>query len=152
MINSSEQAAFVRVNHLVGLRLHLQRWPPRSPDLTPCDSFYGDMWKTLPTNQHPPPPQDRINAAMQTTDEHKLQRVWQELGYRIDVCRVTKGAHIEHLWVNFAMTIGNWTWTATVYTRMCVKLHLIFDSLWIQCKELKSFRSFWNTVYMINKK
>jgi len=24
-------------------------------------------------------------------------RVWQELKYRIDVCRVTHGAHIEHL-------------------------------------------------------
>jgi hypothetical protein len=26
-----------------------------------------------------------------------LQRVWQQLDYRIDICRVTKGAHIEHL-------------------------------------------------------
>jgi len=23
--------------------------------------------------------------------------VWQELDYRIDICRVTKGAHIDHL-------------------------------------------------------
>jgi len=26
-----------------------------------------------------------------------LPRVWQELEYRIDVCRVIRGAHIEHL-------------------------------------------------------
>jgi hypothetical protein len=26
-----------------------------------------------------------------------LQRVWQELAYRIDICRVTKGGHIEHM-------------------------------------------------------
>jgi len=26
-----------------------------------------------------------------------LTRVWQELEYGIDVCRVTSGAHIEHL-------------------------------------------------------
>ena len=26
-----------------------------------------------------------------------LTRMWQELEYRIDVCRVTRGAHIEHL-------------------------------------------------------
>jgi hypothetical protein len=26
----------------------------------------------------------------------KSTRVWQELEYRIDVCRVTRGAHIEH--------------------------------------------------------
>ena len=23
--------------------------------------------------------------------------VWQELDYRIDICRITKGGHIEHL-------------------------------------------------------
>ena len=26
-----------------------------------------------------------------------LTSVWQELEYRINVCRVTRGAHIEHL-------------------------------------------------------
>ena len=26
-----------------------------------------------------------------------VQRVWQELDYRTDICRVTKGGHIEHL-------------------------------------------------------
>jgi len=26
-----------------------------------------------------------------------LTRVWQELEYHIDVCRVTRGANIEHL-------------------------------------------------------
>ena len=27
---------------------------------------------------------------------HTRQRVWQQLEYSIDVCRVTRGAHIEH--------------------------------------------------------
>jgi hypothetical protein len=26
-----------------------------------------------------------------------VQHVWQELDYSIDICRVTKGRHIEHL-------------------------------------------------------
>jgi hypothetical protein len=26
-----------------------------------------------------------------------LQRVWKELDYRIDICRVTEGGYIEHL-------------------------------------------------------
>jgi hypothetical protein len=26
-----------------------------------------------------------------------VTRVWQQLEYRIDVCRITRGAHIEHL-------------------------------------------------------
>jgi hypothetical protein len=41
--------------------------------------------------------QDHITAAVQTIDENMLQRVWQELDYGIEVWRVTKGAHIEHL-------------------------------------------------------
>jgi len=26
-----------------------------------------------------------------------LQTVWNELDNRVDVCRITKGAHVEHL-------------------------------------------------------
>jgi hypothetical protein len=39
----------------------------------------------------------RIITAMKNIDAPLLTRVWQELEYRIDVCRVTRGAHIEHL-------------------------------------------------------
>jgi hypothetical protein len=39
----------------------------------------------------------RIIAAVKIIDAPMLTRVWQELEYRIDVCRVTRGAHIEHL-------------------------------------------------------
>jgi hypothetical protein len=38
-----------------------------------------------------------IVEAVAAIDRHLLQRVWQELDYRIDICRVTKGGHIEHL-------------------------------------------------------
>jgi hypothetical protein len=30
-------------------------------------------------------------------DRDVLKRVWNEMDYRIDVCRITKGGHIEHL-------------------------------------------------------
>jgi hypothetical protein len=39
----------------------------------------------------------RITAAITEIDPNMLQRVWEELDYRLDVCRVTRGAHIEHL-------------------------------------------------------
>jgi hypothetical protein len=39
----------------------------------------------------------RVTAATAGVDEDMLTRVWQEFGYRVDICRVTKGAHIEHL-------------------------------------------------------
>jgi len=30
-------------------------------------------------------------------DRDMLTRVWNEMDYRIDVCRITKGGHIEHV-------------------------------------------------------
>jgi hypothetical protein len=51
----------------------------------------------------PPLPRDftellaRIIAAVKNIDAPMLTGVWQELEYRTDVCRVTRGAHIEHL-------------------------------------------------------
>jgi len=42
-------------------------------------------------------PKSRIIVAVKNTNAPMLTRVWQELEYRIDVCRVTRGAHIEHL-------------------------------------------------------
>jgi len=34
---------------------------------------------------------------MKNIEAPMLTRVWQELEYRIDVCCVTRGAHIENL-------------------------------------------------------
>ena len=39
----------------------------------------------------------RIRAAIETITADMLQTVWNELDYRVDVCRITKGAHIDHL-------------------------------------------------------
>jgi hypothetical protein len=39
----------------------------------------------------------RIIAAAKNIDAPMLTRVWQELEYRIDVCRVTCGVQIEQL-------------------------------------------------------
>jgi hypothetical protein len=39
----------------------------------------------------------RIVEAVAAIDGQMLQCVWQELDYRIDIFRVTKGGHIEHL-------------------------------------------------------
>ena len=39
----------------------------------------------------------RIRTAIETITADMLQTDWDELSYRVDVCRITKGAHIEHL-------------------------------------------------------
>ena len=38
-----------------------------------------------------------IRTAIETITANMLQTVWNELDFRVDVCRITKGAHIEYL-------------------------------------------------------
>jgi len=37
----------------------------------------------------------RITDAFATKTENKLENTWREIDYRLDVLRVTKGAHVE---------------------------------------------------------
>jgi hypothetical protein len=39
----------------------------------------------------------RIIATVKNISAPMLTHVWQEREYRIEVCRVTRGAHMEHL-------------------------------------------------------
>lgn len=74
-------------------------WPPRSPDLTPLDFFLWGFIKDkvyvqpLPANLNDL--RNRINAAVAQVTTDMLKRVWQEIDYRWDVCRITNGSHIE---------------------------------------------------------
>ncbi|GBN69730.1 hypothetical protein AVEN_88080-1 [Araneus ventricosus] len=76
-------------------------WPPRSPDIIPCDFF---LWGYVRDKVYVPPMpttlqalKERIAAAVTDIHGNMLLNVWTELDYRWDVCRVTKCAHIEHL-------------------------------------------------------
>ena len=79
----------------------LLAWPPRSPHLTPCDFF---LWGYVKDQVYIPPLPGsipelkvRIRTAIETITVDMLQTIWNELDYRVDVCRITKGAHIEHV-------------------------------------------------------
>jgi hypothetical protein len=64
-------------------------WPPRSPDLTPLYFFF---WGFVKDRVYVPPLP--ANVVAKVTPE-MLSRVWQEIDYRWDVCRITNGSHIE---------------------------------------------------------
>jgi len=51
-----------------------------------------------PMQRDLPQLRQRIVEAVAAIDRQMLQRVWQELDYKIDICRVTKSGHIEHLY------------------------------------------------------
>jgi len=74
---------------------------PRSPDATPCDFFLRgyvkDQVYVPPLPARVPELKVRIRTAIETITADMLQTVWNELDYHVDICRITKGAHIEHL-------------------------------------------------------
>jgi len=61
----------------------LMRWPPRSPDVTPCDFFFWEFVKD--TVFVPPLPanlqdlRNRITAAVALVDHDMLTHVWNEM-------------------------------------------------------------------------
>jgi hypothetical protein len=67
----------------------------------PCDAFLWGYAKEQVFVLPLPPDIDelklRFTAAVETIDRNMLERVWDELDYRLDICRVTNGVHIEHL-------------------------------------------------------
>lgn len=73
-------------------------WPPRSPDLTPLDFF---LWGYIKNIVYAEKIRDldhlreRISAAILTVTPEMIARTWQEIDYRLDICRATNGAHIE---------------------------------------------------------
>ncbi|PSN30867.1 hypothetical protein C0J52_26252 [Blattella germanica] len=81
--------------------LALHSWPPRSPDLTPCDfflcGFVKDKVYVPPLPQNLEELKNRIHTAIRSVTMDMLIRVWQEFEYRCDIVRVAGGGHIEHL-------------------------------------------------------
>ncbi|PNF41080.1 hypothetical protein B7P43_G06220 [Cryptotermes secundus] len=73
-------------------------WPPRSPDITLLELF---LWGCAKSSLFRTPvngldaPKTRNRNAISAIPADVLQRTWQELEYRLDVLRATKGAHIE---------------------------------------------------------
>jgi hypothetical protein len=70
-------------------------------DLTPCYFF---LWGYVKDVVYIPPLtndlqelRQHIIAAVATINRDMLEKVWTEMGYRIDMCCVTRGSHIECL-------------------------------------------------------
>jgi hypothetical protein len=70
---------------------------PRSPDLTPLDCLLRGHVKNIVYQvkindlQHL---KARIRDAVASVTSNMLQAMWNEVGYSLDICRTTNGAHI----------------------------------------------------------
>ena len=67
----------------------MMKWPPRSPDPTPCHFFLWEYVKTLvyvlPLPANINELQQRITIALESVTQDMLHRVWEEPDYRLDV-------------------------------------------------------------------
>jgi hypothetical protein len=72
-------------------------WPLRSPDLTPLDIFVWGFIKDVYSRKvrDLADLRQRIIEAVELITPHMLINTWQELEYRLVICRATTGAHIE---------------------------------------------------------
>ena len=73
--------------------------PPRSPDATPCDFF---LWGYVKDQVYVPPLPASIpelKVRIRTPLKPLPLTCYEQFGTNsiVDVCRITKGAHIEHL-------------------------------------------------------
>ena len=60
-------------------------------------STLGDAADVNPVIKFLPHTARQSQSCNQVPATHVQRTVWQELDYRIDICRVTEGGHIEHL-------------------------------------------------------
>ena len=69
----------------------------RSPNATPCDFFLWGYVKDQVYVPLLPASIPEMTVRIRTTIETITADMWNELDYSVDVCRITKGAHIEQL-------------------------------------------------------
>ena len=81
--------------------LALHSWPPRSPDMTPCDFF---LWGYVKERVYVPSLHadldvltNRITAAVKSVTEDTLRHIWDEFSYQVDVVHAAGGGYTEHL-------------------------------------------------------
>jgi len=86
---------------IVGILTTCHTHTQYTPDANPCDfilwGYVKDQFHVPPLPASIPELKVRIRTAIEIIAADMLQTVWNELDYRVDVCRITNGAHIEHL-------------------------------------------------------
>ena len=109
-------------------------WPPRSPDLTPCDFF---LWGYVKDNAYKSPLpqnvwelQDRIRAVVQTIDGNMLKRVWQELTLSYWHLQSKEGRS-HWAFVNWFLLVNNldtyitYVWNCILFWQLISKIYQI---------------------------
>ena len=80
--------------------INTSRWPPRSPDLNPCDF---SLWGGLKSKVYEPKPKNleelkqNITREIKNFQKNDMQKHFVNLEKRLEMLINEKGGHIEHL-------------------------------------------------------
>jgi len=69
--------------------------------ISSCGVSSRTMFTSQPVPKTLPELRERINTAVGNVTRDMLERVWREWEYRLDICRVTRGAYIEYIWGHY---------------------------------------------------
>lgn len=75
-------------------------WPPRSPDLTPCDFYlFGHLKNKVFKNRlhNINQLQEAIEEEIRNITPEQLQRVFENKKRRVNICLENEGHHFQHL-------------------------------------------------------
>lgn len=75
-------------------------WPPRSPDLTPCDFFlFGHLKNTIFRNRmhNLDELKEAIETEIRNITPEQLQNVFENKKRRVNICLQNEGHHFQHL-------------------------------------------------------
>ncbi|EFN67942.1 hypothetical protein EAG_00133, partial [Camponotus floridanus] len=81
-------------------RSGIQKWPPRSPDLTPLDFYLWGKLKQQVYNEVPTSKEDmkeRIRRACSMIDTNEIRNAIFSITNRFRTCIDAQGHHFEHL-------------------------------------------------------
>lgn len=73
-------------------------WPPRSPDLTPCDFYLWGYLKSVVYRNNPRTLialKENIRQEIQAIGPETLRRVFLNLGVRLEECQQKNGGHLD---------------------------------------------------------
>ena len=85
-------------NRWIGRGSNFLAWPPRSPDLTPCDYF---LWGYIKSKLYTAGPAgreetwERIQQICQDMDQDMIKKATKDILKRIELCLYSNGQHFE---------------------------------------------------------
>ena len=140
-------------------RLFDNPWPPRSPDLTPADFWFGGSLKRRVYRRSPASLEELeqfITEEMLSISSDELQRSCQSVLSRLEILKNHGGGHIDHLWfvvwTKYTPNLWRWQFKLALHVLQIENNLKVHTSLSLQWEAFNILRDFRTTLYNKGRK